>query len=174
MWFDTWSDIVRILLSAASAYVAVIVLLRVAGKRSLSKLNAFDFVVTVALGSTLASMILLKDTSLADGLAALAGLLLLQALVTWLSLRLGWFKRLIRSEARILLRDGAFLEDAMRHERVTHAEIEEAIRKQGHGDIEDIAAVVLETDGGFSVIAGVPASKHSALAPLLRESDARG
>ncbi len=119
-------------------------------------------------------MILLKDTSLSDGLAALAGLLLLQALVTWLSLRLGWFKRLIRSEARILLRDGAFLEDAMRHERVTHAEIEEAIRKQGHGDIEDIAAVVLETDGGFSVIAGVPASSHSALAPLLRGSDARG
>ena len=81
MWFDSWSDLVRVAVIGASAYVTVVVVLRLSGKRTLAKLNAFDLVVTVALGSTLATILLSSDVSWAEGALALAMLALLQSLV---------------------------------------------------------------------------------------------
>ena len=170
MWFDSWTDIARIALSSLCIYALIIMVLLVAGKRSLAKLNVFDLVVTVALGSILASSMILKDISLSEGLAAIVALVALQFIVSWLSVRVGWFKQLIRSDARLVFRDGRFLEDAMREERLTDSEVLAAIRKKGHGRIEDIAAVVLETDGDFSVIDGGRAADYSALAPMLSDS----
>lgn len=71
MIFDGWIPILRTLVAGLSAYIALIVILRISGKRTLSKWNAFDYVVTIALGSTLATILLSKDTSLAQGVAAL-------------------------------------------------------------------------------------------------------
>ncbi|MDN6351638.1 MAG: hypothetical protein L0J69_08220 [Yaniella sp.] len=51
MWFESWSEIFRVVAVGAAAYVTLVIVLRVSGKRSLAKLNAFDLVVTVALGS---------------------------------------------------------------------------------------------------------------------------
>ena len=85
--FDGWAGICRVLLVAPLAYVALVILLRVSGKRTLSKFNAFDLVVTVALGSTLATILLSKDVPLMDGVAALALLIVLQYGVSWLSVR---------------------------------------------------------------------------------------
>ena len=51
MWFDSWGDIARVLLVGSAAYATLIVVLRLSGKRTLSQLNAFDFVITVAIGS---------------------------------------------------------------------------------------------------------------------------
>ena len=167
MWFDSWTDIARIALTSLCIYVLIIMLLLVAGKRSLAKLNVFDLVVTIALGSILASTMILKDISLSEGFAAMTVLVSLQFAVSWLSVRVGWFKQLIRSDARLIFRDGRFLEDAMSEERVTHSEVLAAIRKKGHGRTEEIAAVVLETDGDLSVIADGRAVECSALAPLL-------
>ena len=167
MWFDSWTDIARIALTSLCIYALIIMLLLVAGKRSLAKLNVFDLVVTIALGSILASTMILKDISLSEGFAAMTVLVSLQFAVSWLSVRVGWFKQLIRSDARLIFRDGRFLEDAMSEERVTHSEVLAAIRKKGHGRTEEIAAVVLETDGDLSVIADGRAVECSALAPLL-------
>lgn len=152
MLFDSWHDLARVAVVGALAYGALIVILRLAGKRSLAKLNIFDFVVTVALGSTLATILLSSMVSLAEGVLAFAVLALLQFVVAFASLRVGWFRRLIRAEPRLLFRDGQFLDGAMRKERITQGEIEAAIRKAGHGDSGNIAGVVLETDGELSVI----------------------
>lgn len=130
----------------------MIVVLRMAGKRSLSKMNAFDLVVTVALGSTLATVLLSKDVALAEGIVAFSMLALLQWMVTRASVRWDGLKRLVRSEPRLLLENGQFLQSAMTDERVTREEVEQAIRGSGIGRVEDVAAVVLETDGSFSVI----------------------
>ena len=83
--FDSFYALLRISLGAVAAYAALIVLLRVAGKRSLSKLNAFDFVITIAIGSTFASFVLSKDVTFADGLVALILLVGLQYALTWAS-----------------------------------------------------------------------------------------
>ena len=153
MWFDNWYDLWRILAITITTYAVLILILRGAGKRSLSKLNIFDLVVTVALGSTLATIMLSKDLTFAEGALVFGVLCGLQWSVAWLSLHAEWFKRVIRSEPRILFDDGRFLDRAMRKERILRQEVDAEIRNHGFGDRETTAAVILESDGTFSVIA---------------------
>ena len=171
MWFDNWSDITRVLMAALASYAAIIVILRVTGKRSLSKLNAFDFVVTIALGSVLASMILTKSIAISEGIAAFFGLAFLQLIVTWMSNKSQMFAKALRSEPKLLLRDGQFQDEALANERVTRDEVEAAIRKKGHGKIEDVAAVVLESDGELSVICDGKADDCTALRSVLKPGE---
>lgn len=134
------------------AYSALVIVLRVAGKRSLAKLNAFDLVVTVALGSTLATILLSKDVAFLEGLCAFTMLAILQWIVSRLSISSAMFRTLVRSEPRLLFEDGNYRSDAMRKERVTLDEVNAAVRGSGFGRLEDVGAVVLETDGSMSVI----------------------
>jgi hypothetical protein len=103
MWFDSWSDLVRVVLIGAGAYVTVVAVLRVSGKRTLAKLNAFDLVVTVALGSTLATILLNTDVSWAEGAVALALLAGLQFLVAWSSRALPAGRAIVTARPTLLL-----------------------------------------------------------------------
>ena len=109
MMIHSWDDIVRILIMGTSAYVALVFLLRISGKRTLSKMNAFDFVVTVALGSTLATVFLDKSISLFEGISALALLVALQFVITWLSVRVKWIDALVKSEPTLIASEGQYL-----------------------------------------------------------------
>jgi len=80
--FDDFEGVLRTLLVGVVAYVALVVVLRSSGKRTLSKMNAFDLVVTVALGSTLATVLLSRDTPLAEGVVAILVLAGMQRLIT--------------------------------------------------------------------------------------------
>lgn len=160
MIFDGWWDLVRVLVVGTLAYVALVLLLRVSGKRTLSKMNAFDFIVTVALGSTLATVLLSKDVTLVEGVTALGLLILLQFVVTWLSVRSDLVRRLAKAEPTLLFHRGQFLTGAMRRQRVTEAEIRAAVRNQGIASLAAVAAVVLETDGSLNVLSP-PADGHA-------------
>ncbi len=156
----------RTLVTGILAYFVIVLVLRVTGKRTLSKWNAFDFIVTVALGSALANVILSPDVSLAEGALALSLLCFLQLLVTWISVRSDRFQNLIKSTPALLLYEGAFQHQTMLRERVTQAEIRSALRSQGICAIEEVAAVILETDGTFSVIPRWAGESRSALADV--------
>ena len=158
MFFDGSTDLIRVLIVGSLAYIGLVAFLRVSGKRTLAKMNAFDLVVTVALGSILATILLSSDVSLSEGLLAFILLCSLQYVVAWLSVRSRRFREIIKSEPALLLRNGEYLRSAMRSERVTEDEIRAAVRSSGHADPSQVAAVVLETDGSFSVIAEAPAS----------------
>ncbi len=151
-FFSSWQTLLRTLVVGALAYVTLLLFLRISGKRTLSKMNAFDLIVTVALGSTLATVVLSKDVALADGALAFALLVALQFVVTWSSVRARWVRRLVTGEPRMLLHRGDFLSSALRQARVTEDEIRAAVREAGLASLSDAEAVVLETDGSFSVI----------------------
>lgn len=152
MVFGSWSDLAGIVIVGTGAYAGLVFILRIAGKRMLSKMNAFDLVVSVALGSTLASTVLSSDTSLTEGLTAFAVLCLLQYVSTYTSVRLKWFKSLIKADPTLIYHRGVFLDEAMKHERVTPEEVEAAARGAGCAGLAEVASVVLETDGSFSVM----------------------
>ncbi len=154
MFFESWFGLLRVAVVGTLAYVALVVLLRASGKRTLAKLNAFDLVVTVALGSTLATVLLSKTVALAEGVLAFAVLAGLQFGVAWLSVRSRRFSDLVKSEPTLLLHRGQFLEHAMRDQRVTRAEVLAALRSAGAARAGEVAAVVLETDGTLSVVRG--------------------
>ena len=151
-FFNDWSSIWRVIVAGTLAYTALVVLLRVSGKRTLSKMNAFDLVVTVAIGSTFATILLSKDVALSEGVTALVLLVALQYVIAWLSVRSDRVRQIVKSEPALLYYQGAFLRDAMRRERVTENEVLAAIRSQGLLRGEDVEAVGLETDGSVTVI----------------------
>lgn len=157
-FFDSWSGIVRVIAVGTLAYTALVIVLRVTGKRTLSKLNAFDLVVTVALGSTLATAILSKTTPLAEGVTALALLVVLQYAVTWLSVRFEAVDRLVKAEPVLLFYRGKFLREAMKKERVTEGELRAAVRETSVGSLDQVEAVVLET---AATITAIPKSDSS-------------
>lgn len=152
MIFDSWGGLGRVLLVGALAYVALVVILRVSGKRTLTKLNAFDLVVTVALGSTLATVLLSKDVALAEGVLAMVLLVFMQFAITWLSVRSPRFQNFVKSEPTLILRQGHFLDGALRAQRMTREEVLAALRAEGVADAAQVAAVILETDGSVAVI----------------------
>lgn len=150
--FDGWSGVLRILIIAPAAYAALVVILRLSGKRTLSKLNAFDLIVTVAIGSTLASIITSKSLALVEGLTALLLLVAMQLAVTAASVRFKLVDRLVKAEPTLLLRDGQLLPRAMRRQRVTEGEIQAAARAAGVQRLDDLEAVFLETDGSLTAL----------------------
>ncbi len=137
-----------------------------AGKRTLSKMNAFDFVVTVALGSTLASILLSKDVTLLQGGAAFALLIALQFAVTWTSVRVAWVRRFVTGEPSLLLFRGQLQPGVMRRTRVTEDEVRTAVRRAGLRSFDEAEAVVLETDASFSVIARNEQGRREEIASL--------
>ena len=151
-FYSGWSSMGRVFAVGVLAYAALILVLRISGKRTLAKMNAFDLVVTVALGSALSSTLLSRTVPLTDGVVAFALLAALQFGVAWMSIRAPWFRRLVKSDPALLVREGVFLTDAMRRERVDHDEILAAIRNSGIPTLNEVGAVVLETDGSFSVL----------------------
>lgn len=164
MFFSGWDSLIRTLVVGVLAYVALIVFLRLSGKRTLSKLNAFDLVVTVALGSTLATVLLTKNVALAEGALAFALLIGLQFVVSWTSVRARWMRRLITGEPLMLLYRGEFLTAALRQARVTDDEVRAAVRSSGLASLLDAEAVVLETDGSLSVVRRGAPNGHPSLA----------
>jgi uncharacterized membrane protein YcaP (DUF421 family) len=163
--FNNWTSILRVVVVGILAYPALIVVLRISGKRTLAKLNAFDLVVTVALGSTFATILVSKSVALAEGVLAFV-LASLQFIVALASRRWSAFERLAKSSPRALLIDGNLVPDALRAERITREEIMAAVRSSGHGDLARIARVVLETDGALSVVPASHQGDGSAFADL--------
>lgn len=152
MFFDGWSGVLRVLVVGTLAYLALIAWLRVTGKRTVSKWNAFDLIVTISLGSTLATILLSDSVALVEGLAGMGLLIMLQYLITWLSIRSPWVRNLVKNPPTLLLRNGELQREAMARQRVTEGEVHAALREAGHASPEGVQAVVLETDGTFSVV----------------------
>lgn len=151
-FFDDWSGLIRVIVVGTLAYAALVIAIRVSGKRTLSKMNAFDLVVTVALGSTLATVILSKDVALAEGIVAFLLLIGLQYAVTWSSVRSQKVGDLVKSNPTLLFYDGAFLQEHLTRTRVVEQEVLAAVRQQGIASMDDVEAVVLETDGSIAVV----------------------
>lgn len=171
MFFESWAALWQVFLTGLLSYFILIFFLLVSGKRTLSKWNSFDFVITIALGSLLASAILSRDVTLAEGVLGLGLLIALQFIITWVSVRSKIFRNLLKAEPTLLLRNGEYIEKALIKQRVTESEILAAIRSNGQGAREDIAAIVLETDGSFSVIAKIKGSTYSAMSDVAHFHD---
>jgi uncharacterized membrane protein YcaP (DUF421 family) len=152
MWFDSWSAVFRVMLFSAVTYVALTALIRVFGKRTISKMNPGDFVITVAIGSVAGSMVIFDEVPVANGLAALFGLLGMQFLSEWITSKSLRLRQRVDGSPALLVHRGELLRDNMARENVDEEDILAALRQHGLGRLDDAEAVVLEVSGEFSVI----------------------
>ncbi|HEX5476078.1 MAG TPA: YetF domain-containing protein [Vicinamibacterales bacterium] len=152
MFFHGWASIGRGVLLATCVYLVLLAALRVLGARALAKMSAYDLVVTIALGSLIASIPLTEQISLADGLAVIATYLLLQYALSWWDNKSKRVRRAVKEHPHVVLWEGRLLQEALDRVKVTEEEVRAAVRSAGHGSLGDIQAVVLENDGQWSVV----------------------
>jgi uncharacterized membrane protein YcaP (DUF421 family) len=148
----SWLEMGLAALSIVVVFAAVILLTRVAGLRSFSKMSSFDFAMTVAVGSIIAS-VAVTTASLASGLVALAALYLAQVLVATLRRRTG-FEEAVDNDPVLLMANGRYLEENLKRTRVTKSDIRAKLREANALSFADVRAVVLETTGDVSVLHG--------------------
>lgn len=165
IFFQGWAPVIRTVISTSAGYLVLILLLRLAGQRTLAKWYAFDLIVTVSLGSTFANTVLSKDTALAEAIVGFVMLIGLRFLISFTVLHWSPMRVVVNSRPTLVLHDGQFRDDAMRRQRVAEADIRAAVRQHGAASLDQVAAVILEADGTFSVIDALSGS-CSALADI--------
>ncbi|MGJ8685732.1 MAG: DUF421 domain-containing protein [Nonlabens sp.] len=132
-------------------FIAIIVLTRIVGLRSFAKFTAYDFAFTVAIGSIISST-LTSSTTIAQGVTAIAGLLLLTFIFSTLQRKVTFIKNLI-SNAPLLLMDGEkMLDENLKHARIDKGQLIAKLREANVLNYSQVAAVVLESTGAISVL----------------------
>lgn len=164
--FESWDSTFRTIILTGLGYVVMVFLLRISGKRTLSKMNAFDFVVTIALGSCLASISLNKNITLVDGIVAFSLFIFLQFAFTYLSVHIEGFRSLIADKPVIVFYKGDFLEAEMKKQRLTKEEVFNVCRLKGYSSLDYVYLIVLESTGDLSVIDRHREGKIDAVASL--------
>jgi uncharacterized membrane protein YcaP (DUF421 family) len=152
VFFRSWDGLLRVVLSAALVYVLVVAVLRWIGARALAKMSAYDLIVSIALGSMVASIPLSTSISVVDGLAAIATFLALQELTRFLQARYRAAHHLVRERPHVVVWDGKLIEDRLKKLDASPDEVRAAVRQAGILSIDAVQAVVLENDGAWSVM----------------------
>lgn len=150
--FDNWNKIIRIILMTLLTYPFLIIILRISGKRSLTKVNIFDFIITVALGAAFASILLTNSVTFLDGAVLLFLLVFFQFILSKLEVHSKAFAKLIKATPVFVYVNGQFNNDVMKRNRLRMDDLKGAVRKKGFASFEQVEAVVLEGDGTLSVI----------------------
>lgn len=141
-----------VLLSTAGIYLTVILFTRISGLRTFSKMSSFDFAMTVAVGSLIATTITMKSPPLLQSVLALAALYVLQKMVSYLRKKGYTFGKLVDNQPLLLMDGSAILEDNLEMADVTHEDLLEKLREANITRFDQVRAVVFETTGDVSVL----------------------
>ncbi|MEY8843092.1 DUF421 domain-containing protein [Cribrihabitans sp. XS_ASV171] len=151
-WVSEPYRLTQVVLSAAVFFVFIVALMRLSGKRTTASMNNFDWIITVGIGSLMATGILSRKVAMLDAMAAIAALAAMQWVTTWGVLKSKRFAKMVKPKPRLLMHDGAMLKDAMEAERVSADELKSALREAGIARREDADWIVIETSGVLSVM----------------------
>lgn len=138
-------------------YIAVLISLRLMGKGEIAEMNCFDLVITLLIAEVASTPMENNDIPMIYGIAALTGLVFMQTLISFLSIKFGWIGRIVSGKPSILINKGKIDYKELKKEKVTISELLEQLRVEGHFNIKHIQYAILETDGNLSVI---PASTY--------------
>lgn len=152
MLFQGWETIYKTVLLSILTYVSIIIILRTSGKRTLSSFNAFDFLITVTIGSISATTILSNSTKFFDGITAIITLVILQYIVAKVSVSSKKFNKIIKSEPTLLYYNGEYINENLEKMRVSKDDILQEIRVNSGTTVDKVHSVILEANGNLSVI----------------------
>ena len=155
---DIGSSLPDVALRTAIVYIFLITAIRLSGKREVGQMSVLELVVILIMSDAVQNSMVGENVSLWGGLLAVTILLTLDFVLRSVMLRSPRFRKVIKGEPRLLVRDGQLLERALKQEGIAPDEVAAAVRAQGTERIDQVALAVLETDGSISVIAKEPAS----------------
>lgn len=143
-----WELIVR----SVIVYLFLIVLLRITGKRQVGQLAPFDLVLLLVLSNAVQNSMNGGDNSLIGGLIGATTLIALNYIVAMLTFRSKRIEALVEGRPEVLIHNGKLFEQVMTHSRLTHHELNAALRQAGCLSVEDVRCAMIENNGGISVI----------------------
>lgn len=143
-----WEFVLR----ACVVYVAILVMVRMSGKRSVAQNTPFDMILLVLLGTAVQNSLIGEDVSLLGGLLLAATLVGLNHAVGWVTARRLRIHSLVEGEPVLLARNGEVLHGVLRRENVSPADFDEAMRRAGLRDHAEIECAWLETDGRVNLL----------------------
>jgi uncharacterized membrane protein YcaP (DUF421 family) len=141
-----------VVLRTTIVYVALLVGLRLAGKREIGQMTLFDLVVLLVLSNAVQNAMVGPDTSLSAGLVAAAVLLILNSTVGWIGVHVPWFHRYVVGTPTLLVYDGQVIRPHLEREGITEDQVLQALREHGVDDLKEVKSAVLEVDGSISVV----------------------
>lgn len=144
-WFE-------IVLRGVLVYLALLVLLRLSGKRTVGQFTPFDLLVLVLLGDAVQNAMIAQEESFTGGLILVVTLLVLNWLVGFVTARSKRIDRLLEGSPVLLARNGVLYEPVLRRSNLSLAEFKESMRKHGCTRMEDVRLAVLESDGAISIV----------------------
>tara|TARA_R110000823_G_scaffold243818_3_gene368088 strand:+ start:73315 stop:73836 length:522 start_codon:yes stop_codon:yes gene_type:complete len=151
-WFEaSTTSIIAIVLTAIGIYIATILFTRLAGKRSFSKMSSFDFAMTVAIGSIIATTVLSKSVSLLQGVVGLAAVYVLQFSVAMMR-RFKFVQKLIDNEPLLLMDGKEILHNNLKKAHVTEADLRSKLREANVLELSQVRAVIFECTGDIAVL----------------------
>lgn len=160
------------LLRPVVVYLALILLLRLFGKRELAQLNPFDLVVLLSLSNTVQNAIIGDDNSVSGGIIGALSLLAINWIVVRILFHLPKLNRALEGRSTVLIRDGHIDRRALEHEALTREELIEVVHRQGFEHIHEVHSCVLEPNGTFYVEARDPSIADKRHQELLARLDA--
>jgi uncharacterized membrane protein YcaP (DUF421 family) len=160
------------LLRPAIVYLALVVLLRIFGKRELAQLNPFDLVVLLSLSNTVQNAIIGNDNSVSGGIIGAFALLAVNWLVVRALFRSPRLTRMFEGRATVLIRNGQVERNALKRESLTQEELIEVVHRQGFDSIRNVQRCELEPNGTFYVEGFEPSPADKQHEELLARLDA--
>jgi len=140
-------------LRAATVYFILLVLFRIAGRRTLSDLTAFDFVLLLIIGDATQQALLAQDYSLTNAGIVVTTILFIDVVLSLIKVRSPRFDKIIDGVPTIIVENGRPLHDRMRRARVSESDVLEAARRlQGIERLDQVRYAVIEVSGGITVI----------------------
>ncbi len=149
---DLGLSLLEVVARTTVVYLAILVLLRAAGKRQVGQLSILDLALLLLIANGVQNAMVGSDVSVAGGLAAALTLVVLDRLLGRLERRSPRLRKAVEGEPRLLVRHGILLSQALEQEDITHDELMTALREHGIARIGEVAMAVLETSGAISVI----------------------
>lgn len=143
-------------------YTAVLISMRIMGKGEIAEMNCFDLVITLLIAEVASLPMENNDIPMINGIAALTGLVAMQTIVSFLSLKFRSISTILSGKPSILINKGQIDYKELKKERVSINELLEQLRIQGYFNIKYIQYAILETDGSLSI---VPTSNYNSTPP---------
>ena len=154
MWNDLLSfnvEPANLAIRAIVVYLSVLILLRMSGKRQMGQMSATEFVAILLISNAVQNAMNGGDTSLIGGVFSALVLIILSALISYLTYRSRFFSSLLEGTPTLLINRGKMIHQNLKKERMTESELLILLRKQGMHNVHEINTAVLEADGTLSV-----------------------
>ena len=148
----TWHTLLDVALRTSVVYLALLVGLRLTGRRQLGQMSAFDLVLLLIIANAVQNAMVGPDTSLAGGLVAAGVLLVWHTVIQRVRLKNRPFNRLLAGESIMLINRGEVLAGHTLRAGITADDLLQALREHGVSSVHDVRLAVLEPDGSISVI----------------------